>query len=118
MCPTLLLTVMLRQILMAAALSGLVFTAEPSGFGSGSAEAQTCLSPADARNAVQNGQVISLSQIRGKIAQEAGGQVVSAQLCTTGSEYIYLVNVLSAAGEVKRLTVNAGNGNIVGNQRY
>lgn len=109
---------MLKQILVAAALATLPLTTAPMGLGASTAEAQTCLSPADARNAVQNGQVIALSQIRGKIAQQAGGQVVSAQLCTTGNDYIYLVNVLSAAGEVKRLTVNAGNGNIVGDQRY
>ena len=63
---------------------------------------------------MQNRQAISLSQIRGKISQQAGGEVVSAQLCTADSgQYVYLVNVLSRGGEVKRLTVDAGSGNIL-----
>jgi uncharacterized membrane protein YkoI len=104
---------MLKNLLKAAVFCGLVF-------GSGAAftvpaAAQSCLSPAEARAAVQSRQAIPLSQIRGKISREAGGEVVSAQLCTAnGGQYVYLVNVLSRGGEVKRLTVDAGSGNILG----
>jgi hypothetical protein len=105
---------MFRQFLSVVALCGAFLAGGPVDLGPGIAEAQSCLSPSEARSAVQSRQVVSLSQIRGKISKEAGGEVVSAQLCTTGGQYVYLVNVLSRGGEVKRLTVDAGSGNILG----
>lgn len=106
---------MLKHLLLTALFGGFLCLGAPI-IGPGVANAQSCLSPAQAREAVQQGQVVPLSQLRGRITQEAGGEVVSAQLCQAGGEYVYLVNVLSAAGEVKRLTVSAGNGNILDNR--
>lgn len=107
---------MFKHILLAALFSGFLCIGAPI-LGPGVANAQSCLSPAQAREAVQQGQVVPLSRLRGRITQEAGGEVVSAQLCQAGGQYVYLVNVLSAAGEVRRLTVNAGNGSIL-DSRY
>lgn len=104
---------MFKHLASTLVLAAALLTGGPALLGTGVAVAQACLSPSEARTAVQSRQVISLSQIRGKISREAGGEVVSAQLCTTGGQYVYLVNVLSSGGEVKRLTVDAGDGSIL-----
>ena len=78
------------------------------------ASAQACLSASDARGPLQNGQILPLSQIGPRVAASVGGQVVSAELCQSGGRYVYIVNVLSRAGQVRRLTVDAGTGAIIG----
>ncbi|MBZ9935013.1 hypothetical protein LB518_01800 [Mesorhizobium sp. BR1-1-16] len=80
-----------------------------SGMG-GAARAQGCLSPGEARQAVQNGEAISLSQVRGNLP----GDVVSAQLCHGGGGLVYVVNVLGAGGKVERLQIDARSGAIAG----
>lgn len=78
--------------------------------GTGGARAQGCLSPGEARQAVQNGDAISLSQVRGNLP----GDVVSAQLCHGGGGLVYVVNVLGAGGKVERLQIDARSGAIAG----
>ncbi|BCP52842.1 hypothetical protein K32_14590 [Kaistia sp. 32K] len=78
-----------------------------------SAYGESCLSQGEARQAVQRGDAISLSEIRGSVAGN-GGEVVSAQLCKAGNRLIYVVNVLGEGGEVKRVRVDARDGSIVG----
>ncbi|MCX5493093.1 hypothetical protein OSH11_00085 [Kaistia dalseonensis] len=75
------------------------------------ARAQGCLSQGEARQAVQSGEAVSLSQIRGGIP----GEVVSAQLCRAGGGLVYVVSVLGHDGGVKRLQVDARSGAISGN---
>ncbi|MCX5479238.1 hypothetical protein OSH08_09495 [Kaistia geumhonensis] len=77
----------------------------------GTAFAQGCLSQAEARQAVQNGEAISLSQVRGSLP----GDVVSAQLCRGGGGLVYVVNVLGEGGKVQRLTIDARSGAVAGN---
>lgn len=79
--------------------------------GAGGALAQGCLSQGEARQAVQSGEAVSLSQLRGRI----DGDVVSAQLCRSGGGLVYVVSVLGHDGGVKRLQVDARSGAISGN---
>jgi uncharacterized membrane protein YkoI len=72
---------------------------------------ESCLSQGEARQAVQRGDAISLSAIRGSLAE---GEVVSAQLCKAGNRLVYVVNVLGDGGEVKRVRVDARSGAVVG----
>ncbi|MFI5409881.1 PepSY domain-containing protein [Kaistia sp. UC242_56] len=81
-------------------------------YGPSAAYGDTCLSQGEARQAVQNGDAISLSEIRGSLAD--GGEVVSAQLCRAGNRLVYIVNVLGSGGEVKRVRVDARSGSIMG----
>lgn len=74
------------------------------GLGTPAARAQSCLSADAARNALQTGQVVPLSQLRGQIVGEIVGM---AQLCMSGGRYVYIVNVLSRSGQVTRLTLDA-----------
>src|SRR5690606_5591699 len=82
---------------------------------SGLAYADGCLSAAEARTAVQSGQVIPLSKMLKQIRKAAGGEILPPpQLCESGGRYVYLVNVLSRDGQVTRLTVDASSGSILG----
>ncbi len=76
----------------------------------GTAFAQGCLSQGEARQAVQNGEAISLSEVRGSLP----GDVVSAQLCHGGGGLVYVVNVLGAGGKVERLQIDARSGAVAG----
>jgi uncharacterized membrane protein YkoI len=87
------------------------FGSDPSG--PKAAYGESCLSQGEARQAVQRGDAISLSAIRGSLAG-SGGEVVSAQLCKTGNRLVYIVNVLGDGGEVKRVRVDARDGSILG----
>jgi hypothetical protein len=66
---------------------------------------ESCLSQGEARQAVQRGDAISLSAIRGSL---------SAQLCKAGNRLVYIVNVLGDGGQVKRVRLDARDGSIVG----
>lgn len=79
----------------------------------GAADAQGCLSRDEARTALQSGEVLSLAQIRGQLAQTVGGRIISADLCREGSRYFYEVYV-QVGGSVKRFRVDASTGNISG----
>jgi uncharacterized membrane protein YkoI len=68
-----------------------------------------CLSDREARRVVQEGGLIPLSAIM-DIAQQSGGELVSARLCEGSGGLVYRVVVLGADGEVKRLRVNAQTG--------
>ncbi|MCX5576882.1 PepSY domain-containing protein [Kaistia terrae] len=82
-------------------------------YGPTAAYGDSCLSQGEARQAVQKGDAISLSEIRGSLAGD-GGEVVSAQLCKAGNRLVYVVNVLGNGGEVKRVRVDARTGSIMG----
>lgn len=71
-----------------------------------------CLSPGEARAAVQSGQVVPLSSVLGQIRQAAGGQIVSTPtLCNMGGRLIYSLDVLSA-GAITHMQVDARTGRI------
>jgi uncharacterized membrane protein YkoI len=97
-----------RHILaLAAALAGPAFA--------GTADAADCLSPNQARAAAQQGQIMPMSSLIGSIKAAAGGEILPPpQLCQSGGRYVYIVNVLQPNGQVKRITVDAASGNIIG----
>jgi uncharacterized membrane protein YkoI len=101
---------MFRQTLLIVAL-GMALAAS----GSAGAAAADCLSPNQARAAAQQGQVQPMSSLIGSIRAAAGGEILPpAQLCQSGGRYVYVVNVLKPNGQVRRITVDAASGNIVG----
>ncbi len=78
------------------------------------AQAAGCLSAGEARAAVQSGQVMALSRMLGQIRASAGGEILPPpKLCERGGRLVYMVNVLSPKGKVKKLTVDAANGRIL-----
>ena len=93
----------LATLLFAPVLAAAIAAAAP-------ARADACLSQAEARQAVANGQAVSLSQIRAGLP----GEVVSAALCSGSGGLVYVVNVLGAGGKVERITIDAQSGAIAG----
>jgi uncharacterized membrane protein YkoI len=82
-----------------------------AGFPPSPASAQTCYSTAQARAAVQAGQVMSLSSLIGAISAAVPGQIVSSQLCNINGHDVYLVGVLSN-GRVVQVRVDAATGRV------
>jgi hypothetical protein len=104
---------MFRKILVFLALVALL-SVNPFGLAS-SAYADGCLTPGEARNVAQSGEILPLSRIIGQIRTAANGEILPPpQLCNIGGRYVYLVNVLTRDGQVTRLTVDASSGNIIG----
>lgn len=99
------------------ALSGVALAVLALTAPADSAFAAGCLSAGEARAAVQQGQARPLSSMLKSIRAQAGGEVLpSPQLCDLGGgRLVYYVNVLAKSGEVKRLTVDASSGSIIGN---
>ena len=100
---------MVRHILQLLALAVALAGAGATG------AAADCLSPNQARSAAQQGQVMPLYGLIGSIKAATGGEILPpAQLCQNGGRYVYVVNVLQPNGQVKKITVDAASGNIVG----
>src|SRR5258708_16550297 len=103
---------MFRTILVYLALAAL-FLVSPFGLAS-SAFADGCLSPGEARAVAQSGEIVPLSRVIGQIRAAPNGKILPPpQLCNIGGRYAYLVNVLTRAGPVTPLTVDASSGNIL-----
>jgi len=68
--------------------------------------AAACLDEAAARVLVNSGQVLSL----GAIAARQNIQIYSAELCESGSGYVYRLMVRGDGGNVVRMTINARSG--------
>lgn len=98
------------SLLLSVSLAG-----TPS-FGTVSAAlAAGCLSAAQARAAAQNGQIVPLSRVLSSIRSAGRGEILPPpQLCDSGGQFVYVVNVLSRDGQVTRLTVDAASGAIIG----
>jgi uncharacterized membrane protein YkoI len=79
------------------------------------AMAQGCLSPKEARSAVEKGHAVSLSKMVKRIQKATGGEILpTPELCDNGGRLVYLVKVLRPDGSVETLTVDAASGNIAG----
>jgi uncharacterized membrane protein YkoI len=105
---------MIGRILRLALAGAALLASEASAFET-AALADGCLSAAQTRAAVQNGQVAPLGQILAGVRAAAPGKIVSTpQLCQFGGQYVYQVTVLKGNGQVTRLTVDAASGSILG----
>lgn len=72
-----------------------------------------CLSPAERRVAVAEGQAIPLAQAQRALRSEHRGEVINARLCRSGDDLVYLLTVVARHGKVMRVRVDATNGQIV-----
>lgn len=76
----------------------------------GPAAAAECLSGAERRQAVQSGQAMRPGQLRRAVQ----GEMIDLKLCWRGGRLVYVATVLGAGGAVRRLTVDAFSGALVG----
>jgi hypothetical protein len=73
-----------------------------------------CLSRAEQRAAITAGKAITLAEVRRLLRQHMAGELVRARLCQESGRLIYQLTVLSRDGRVRRVTVDAGNGTVIG----
>jgi len=72
-----------------------------------------CLSPAERRVAVAEGQAIPLVQAQRALRPEHRGEVINARLCRSGNQLVYLLTVVARHGKVMRVRIDATNGQLV-----
>jgi len=77
-------------------------------------EQPRCLTRAEQRAAISAGEAIPLAAARRMLRQRTGGELVRARLCHDANRLIYLLTVLSRDGKVRRVTVDATNGSVIG----
>ena len=91
----------------------LVLAVALTAAGSPAARAGACLNDSQARQAVATGQALSLSTFYNAIdAKTGGGRPAVAQLCDAGGHFVWVVQVLTASGQQRRITVDALSGAI------
>lgn len=79
---------------------------------SGAAEAG-CLSGGQARSVVASGAVMGPGQIVAGLARQAGVRVMDAVLCERGGAYVYQLTILTGAGTVRNIVVDAQSGTLL-----
>ena len=104
---------MFGKSLHALALGLALILAGPAGFGAIPAAADQCLSAAETRAAVANGQAVPLSSVLRAIRSAVPGDIVRQQLCDLGGRLVYLVDVYSSAGaNTTHVQIDAQTGSI------
>ena len=102
-------TAMTRIVSMIALLIGLS--------GPAAAAERTCLSKAEQRAAISNGQAVTLAtairSARGSVRGRGAREVVRARLCREADGLVYVLTVLARDGKVTHTTVDATSGKVV-----
>jgi uncharacterized membrane protein YkoI len=73
-----------------------------------------CLSRNEQRAAIADGRVVPLATARHSLRLKMPGELVKARLCQQPDRLIYLLTVLARDGKVRRVTVDAANGTVIG----
>ena len=77
-------------------------------------EAPHCLTHAEQRTAIADGQAVPLAVARRMLRQRMGGELVRARLCHESGRLIYRLTVLARDGKVRQVTIDATNGTVIG----
>jgi uncharacterized membrane protein YkoI len=103
---------MTRTAALAAVLLSLVLPATASAD-----EQHACLSKAEQRAAIANGQAVTLADAirsaRGSVRGHGAREVVKARLCREPNGLVYVLTVLARNGKVTHTTVDATSGKVV-----
>lgn len=76
-------------------------------------QAQSCLSSAQTRQAIADGQIISLAQIQSAVRSRGYSELGSAQVCSSGGRLVYTVLANTSAGNSARLVLDAASGQVL-----
>ena len=79
------------------------------------AEASRCLSREQQRAVIAEGKAVPLAKALQTARRKAPGELVRARLCQEADRMVYKLTLLSRDGKVKRATIDAANGTLVGN---
>ena len=98
-------------VLLAAGGIGLLAT--QAGDIVNSAHADDKLDYQEAKELRQQGKILSLQEILGRVAKEHPGQVIETELEREDGVYIYELEILTEQGRVMEIEVDAGSGEIL-----
>lgn len=73
-----------------------------------------CMSQREAIAAVQSGQAVPLSDVRGLAENAGNGEVIKADLCMRGGRLAYVLTLLRSNGRVVTAVVDASTGDLSG----
>jgi uncharacterized membrane protein YkoI len=89
----------------------------PAMTAAASAPERSCLTKAEQRAAISNGQAVTLAtairSIRGSVRGRGAREVVRARLCREADGLVYVLTVLSRDGKVTHMNVDATSGKVV-----
>jgi hypothetical protein len=97
-------------IVLSWTAAGLALTAPTGGL---AAEPAHCFTSEEQRAAIANGKAVPLAAVI-RALHRAPREVVKARLCQEPDRLIYMLTLLGRDGKVKRTTVDAANGAVVG----
>jgi uncharacterized membrane protein YkoI len=96
----------LTLVLLLGLLAGPTFAADPPH--------EACLSKAEQRAAFASHRTISLAEaISSARKHDRHGEVIRARLCRRGKGLVYELTLLARNGKVRRVTVDAENGELI-----
>lgn len=91
-----------RTIVRSAALALAVSLA-----GMGAANAQACLDNRQIQEGIASGQIMSLADVLASAGIDSSTDVLSVQVCDEGGRLVYIIGVLTPAGEAQNLVLSA-----------
>lgn len=81
--------------------------------GSTPAQASTCFSAGETREHVKRHGLITLNDVVRSARSDGQADLISARLCETAGNLVYMIAMLGRDGKVKRLTVDARTGDVI-----
>lgn len=93
---------------LAALLSSLLFAAVPA-----SADSHSGRDHELARQALEQGRVLSLREVLGRVEQQYGGQVLKIEFEDDDGRFIYEIRLLQDDGRMAKLKVDATDGRVL-----
>ncbi len=111
--PLILKTVPMIRILAVTATLAALFAPGPVA----ADEQRTCLTKAEQRAAISQGQTVTLAaairSARGTVRGRGAREVVNARLCRENNTLVYVLTVLARDGKVTHTSVDATSGKVV-----
>jgi uncharacterized membrane protein YkoI len=74
---------------------------------------QTCLSVEDTRSSVQQHGLVSLHEVIRSVQSANPADLISARLCETNGNMVYMIALLGKNGRVMRMTIDARTGEVI-----
>jgi uncharacterized membrane protein YkoI len=74
---------------------------------------QTCFGAEETRVLVERHQLISLSDVVRSARSDGVSELISARLCETNAQLVYMIAMLGREGRLLRMTVDARSGTVI-----
>ncbi|MGL4635975.1 MAG: PepSY domain-containing protein [Beijerinckiaceae bacterium] len=74
---------------------------------------QNCFSADETREHVEKHGLVSLHDVVRSVRGGSGSDLISARLCETNGNLVYMIAFLDRAGKVMRMTLDARSGNVI-----